>query len=86
MSPAEVGIVYGTVPWIWMIMLPGGQAGAVTGRVSLLPLRDLLTIPADLWEPSALSTAPEWAEVRPLPRSWFSASVSPDSFERCCGP
>jgi hypothetical protein len=21
---AEVGIVYGTVPWVWMIMLPGG--------------------------------------------------------------
>ena len=23
MSLAEVGIVYGTVPWVWMIMLPG---------------------------------------------------------------
>ncbi|MFJ6194972.1 VanZ family protein [Micromonospora sp. NPDC092111] len=44
MSLAEVGIVYGTVPWVWMIMLPGGQAGAVPGRVSLVPLRDLLTI------------------------------------------
>ena len=28
MSLAEVGIVYGTVPWVWMIMLPGGGAGA----------------------------------------------------------
>ena len=47
MSLAEVGIVYGTVPWVWMIMLPGDRAGAVPGRVSLVPLRDLLTILAD---------------------------------------
>jgi glycopeptide antibiotics resistance protein len=46
MSLAEVGIVYGTVPWIWMIMLPGDRAGAVPGRVSLIPLRDLFTIAA----------------------------------------
>ena len=44
MSLAEVGIVYGTVPLVWMIMLPGDRAGAVPGRVSLVPLRDLLTI------------------------------------------
>ncbi|MFC4590211.1 VanZ family protein [Sphaerisporangium corydalis] len=44
MSLAEVGIVYGTVPWVWMIMLPGGRAGEVPGRVSLVPVRDLLTI------------------------------------------
>jgi hypothetical protein len=44
MSLAEVGIVYGTVPWVWMIMLPGDRAGAVPGRVSLVPLRDLVTI------------------------------------------
>jgi VanZ like family len=43
-SLAEVGIVYGTVPWVWMIMLPGDRAGAVPARVSLVPLRDLLTI------------------------------------------
>ncbi|MFD7710156.1 VanZ family protein [Streptomyces sp. NPDC059786] len=43
-SLAEVGIVYGTVPWVWMIMLPGGRAGTVPARVSLVPLRDLLTI------------------------------------------
>ncbi len=43
MSMAEVGIVYGTVPWVWMIMLPGGEAGAV---VSPVPLRDLLTMDA----------------------------------------
>src|SRR5262245_36986280 len=44
MSLAEVGIVYGTVPWVWMILLPGERAGAVPGRVNLVPLRDLLTI------------------------------------------
>ncbi|WP_309244274.1 VanZ family protein [Micromonospora parastrephiae] len=47
MSLAEVGIVYGTVPWVWMILLPGDRAGAVSGRVSLVPLRDLLTILSD---------------------------------------
>ncbi|WCN79411.1 VanZ family protein [Micromonospora sp. LH3U1] len=46
-SLAEVGIVYGTVPWVWMIMLPGEGAGGVPGRVSLVPLRDLVTIFAD---------------------------------------
>ncbi|WP_349876580.1 VanZ family protein [Micromonospora sp. HUAS YX12] len=43
-SLAEVGIVYGTVSWVWMIMLPGDGAGVVPGRVSLVPLRDLLTV------------------------------------------
>ncbi|HEY3090570.1 MAG TPA: hypothetical protein VGJ59_21165, partial [Jatrophihabitantaceae bacterium] len=37
MSLAEVGIVYGTVPWIWIIMLPGDETGGV---VSAVPLRD----------------------------------------------
>ncbi|WP_433174254.1 VanZ family protein [Actinoallomurus sp. CA-150999] len=41
MSLAEVGIVYGTVPWVWIILLPGDEAGAI---VSLVPLRDLLTM------------------------------------------
>ncbi|WP_249714632.1 VanZ family protein [Rhizomonospora bruguierae] len=53
MSLAEVGIVYGTVPWVWMIMLPGGQAGAAPGRMSLVPLRDLLTILTDGGPPTA---------------------------------
>ena len=44
MSLAEVGIGYGTVPWIWIIMLPGAGAGVVPGRVSLVPMRDLHTI------------------------------------------
>ncbi|MEU7587768.1 VanZ family protein [Micromonospora sp. NPDC049230] len=42
MSLAEVGIVYGTVPLVWMILLPGTRAGT-----TLVPLRDLLTILAD---------------------------------------
>jgi hypothetical protein len=44
MSLAEVGIVYGTVPWVWMIMLPGSRAGVAPARMSLVPLQDLLTI------------------------------------------
>lgn len=43
-SLAEVGIVYGTVPWVWVTVLPGSRAGKVPGRVSLVPLRDLLAI------------------------------------------
>jgi glycopeptide antibiotics resistance protein len=42
MSLAEAGIVYGTVPWVWLIMLAGGQVKAV----NLVPLRDLLTMSA----------------------------------------
>jgi hypothetical protein len=44
MSLAEVGMVYGTVPFVWMTMMPGSGAGIVPGRVSLVPLRDLLTM------------------------------------------
>lgn len=44
MSLAEVGMVYGTVPFVWMTMMPGPGAGIVPGRVSLVPLRDLLTM------------------------------------------
>ncbi|MHA6631068.1 VanZ family protein [Pseudonocardia sichuanensis] len=43
-SLAEVGIVYGTVPWVWMTMMPGSRAGEVPGRVSLVPLADLLAM------------------------------------------
>jgi hypothetical protein len=43
-SLAEVGMVYGTVPWVWMTMLPGSGAGVVPGRVSLVPFRDLLDV------------------------------------------
>ncbi|WP_432423134.1 VanZ family protein [Streptomyces pseudovenezuelae] len=43
LSLAEVGIVYGTVPWVWIILLPGDEDGAV---LSLVPLRDLATMDA----------------------------------------
>jgi VanZ like family len=43
-SLAEVGMVHGTVPFIWITMMPGAGAGTVPGRVSLVPLRDLLTM------------------------------------------
>ncbi|MFC9644278.1 VanZ family protein [Streptomyces mirabilis] len=44
MSLAEVGMVHGTVPFIWMTMMPGPGAGTVPARVSLVPLRDLVTM------------------------------------------
>jgi hypothetical protein len=44
MSLAEVGMAYGTVPFVWMTMMPGPGAGIVPGRVSLVPLRDLATM------------------------------------------
>jgi glycopeptide antibiotics resistance protein len=44
MSLAEVGMIYGTVPFLWIILMPGSGAGIVPGRVSLVPLRDLLTM------------------------------------------
>ncbi|MFE2555050.1 VanZ family protein [Streptomyces sp. NPDC059352] len=44
MSLAEVGMAYGTLPFLWMTMMPGAGAGTGPGVVSLLPLRDLLTM------------------------------------------
>lgn len=44
MSLAEVGMVHGTLPFLWMTMTPGGGAGIVPARVSLVPLRDLVTM------------------------------------------
>jgi hypothetical protein len=41
-SVTEVGLVYGTVPGIWLTMLPSGPAGY--GAVSLVPLVDLETM------------------------------------------
>ncbi|QFZ24315.1 VanZ family protein [Saccharothrix syringae] len=43
-SLAEVGMVHGTVPFVWMTLMPGPGAGTVPGRVSLVPLRDLVTM------------------------------------------
>jgi VanZ like protein len=42
-SMAVVGLVYGTLPGVWITMLPGSRAGTV-GGVSLLPMRDLITM------------------------------------------
>ncbi|WP_369167544.1 VanZ family protein [Streptomyces sp. R28] len=43
-SLAEVGMVHGTVPLVWLTMMPGAGAGTVPARVSLVPLRDLVTM------------------------------------------
>ncbi|MGW1772739.1 VanZ family protein [Streptomyces sp. NPDC002104] len=43
-SLAEVGMVHGTLPFVWMTMMPGSGAGIVPGRFSLVPLRDLATM------------------------------------------
>ncbi|GAB3841259.1 hypothetical protein GCM10027610_050310 [Dactylosporangium cerinum] len=39
-----MGLVYATVPLVWLTLLPGPGAGVVPGRVSLVPLRDLVTM------------------------------------------
>ena len=41
-SVADVGMVHGTVPSVWMILLPGERPGVVRGYLNLVPLRDLL--------------------------------------------
>ncbi|MFD7698000.1 VanZ family protein [Streptomyces sp. NPDC059805] len=46
LSLAEVGMVHGTVPFVWLVLMPGAAAGLVPGRVSLVPLRDLATMGA----------------------------------------
>ncbi|MEU0968646.1 VanZ family protein [Streptomyces sp. NPDC005917] len=46
MSLAELGMVYGTVPLLWLTMMPGAAAGTAPARVSLVPLRDLVTMGA----------------------------------------
>ncbi|MEU3842448.1 VanZ family protein [Streptomyces sp. NPDC028635] len=45
-SLAEVGLVHGTLPFLWLTMMPGGAAGVAPARVSLVPLRDLVTMGA----------------------------------------
>ena len=42
-SWGEVGLVHGTVPWLWLTMLPEGPSG--DRALSLVPLRDLATMP-----------------------------------------
>lgn len=43
-SLAEVGMVHGTLPFLWMTLMPGGGEDIVPARVSLVPLRDLVTM------------------------------------------
>ncbi|MBB4980681.1 MULTISPECIES: VanZ family protein [Streptomyces] len=43
-SLAEVGLAHGTVPFLWLTLMPGAGAGTVPGRVSLVPLRDLVAM------------------------------------------
>ncbi|MFE9118273.1 VanZ family protein [Streptomyces sp. NPDC007172] len=43
-SLAEVGMVHGTVPFLWLTLMPGAEAGLVPGRLSWIPLRDLVTM------------------------------------------
>jgi hypothetical protein len=43
-SVAEVGLVYGTVPLVWLTLMPGPGAGVGPGRLSLVPLVDLMTM------------------------------------------
>ncbi|MFF3650814.1 VanZ family protein [Streptomyces sp. NPDC002181] len=44
LSLAEVGMVHGTVPFLWLTMMPGAAPGIAPARVSLVPLRDLVTM------------------------------------------
>ncbi|GIF11906.1 VanZ family protein [Actinoplanes teichomyceticus] len=46
-SLAEVGMVYGTAPWLRMIMTSNRGADDARARVVLTPLRDLVVIIAD---------------------------------------
>ncbi|OEJ35108.1 VanZ family protein [Streptomyces subrutilus] len=43
-SLAEVGMVHGTVPFVWLTLMPGASPGLVPGRMSLVPLRDLVVM------------------------------------------
>ncbi|SCF21978.1 VanZ family protein [Micromonospora mirobrigensis] len=43
-SLAEVGMIYGTAPMVWLTLMPGPGAGTAPGRTSLVPLRDLATM------------------------------------------
>jgi hypothetical protein len=43
-AATDVGIVYGTAPWVWVTLIPGSGAGVVPGRLSLVPLQDLVTM------------------------------------------
>ncbi|MFH8580269.1 VanZ family protein [Streptomyces zaomyceticus] len=44
LSLAEVGMVHGTLPFLWLTTMPGAAPGVAPARVSLVPLRDLVTM------------------------------------------
>ncbi|MFH9726759.1 VanZ family protein [Streptomyces sp. NPDC017254] len=75
LSLAEVGMVHGTVPFLWLILMPGAAPGIAPARVSLVPLRDLVTmgslgIAGNLLAFAALGFfAPmRWAALASVPR------------------
>ena len=74
-SLAEVGMVHGTVPFLWLTLMPGEGAGTAPARVSLVPLRDLVTmgtlgIVGNLlvFAPLAFFAPMRWAALASLPR------------------
>ena len=44
-SLAEVGILHGTLPWLWLTLLPASGGRPAHGAVSLEPLQDMTTMP-----------------------------------------
>ncbi|MFD9247090.1 VanZ family protein, partial [Streptomyces sp. NPDC059556] len=44
MSLAEVGMVHGTVPFLWLTLMAGAAPGIAPARVSLVPVRVLVTM------------------------------------------
>jgi hypothetical protein len=44
-SIAEVGLLHGTLPWLWPTLLPADNSRDAHGPISLVPLRDLATMP-----------------------------------------
>jgi len=63
-------MVHGTVPFVWMTLMPGSGAGVVPARLSLVPLRDLfemgwLGIVGNGAVPAALASRPWW-RIRPI--------------------
>jgi hypothetical protein len=40
----DVGLIYGTVPWVWMTLIPGDQPGLFPGRTVLVPFHDLVSM------------------------------------------
>lgn len=78
---ADVGMVYGTAPWVWMTLMPGDRPGLVHGRTSLVPFQDLISMGAlgivgNLLVFAALGFfAPlRCAALASLPRIWVVAA------------